>query len=68
MPPADIFPDAPEGFYFDTKKTGPATWTLTAQQSVTAPKSPSVPVTLVLARPKDSTSVRETFDVGAPAK
>ena len=66
--PADIFPDAPEGFYFDTKKTGPATWTLTAQQSVSAPKSPSVPVTLVLARPTGSTSVTETFDVGAQPK
>ena len=66
--PADIFPDAPEGFFFDSKKIGAAHWTLTAQQSVTASKSPPVPVTLVLARPKGSTSVSETFDVGAAAK
>ncbi len=66
--PTDIFPDAPEGFFFDSRKSGPATWTIVAQQSVTAPKSPAVPVTLVLARPEGSTSVSETFDVGAPAK
>ncbi len=66
--PTDIFPDAPEGFFFGSKKTGPAAWTIVAQQSVTAPKSTTVPVTLVLARPKGSTSVSETFDVGAPAK
>ncbi len=66
--PDDIFPDAPEGFYFDTKKIAPAKWTITAQQSVTAPKAPSVAVSLVLARPKDPTSVTETFDVGEPAK
>lgn len=66
--PADIFPDAPEGFFFDTKKTGPATWTLTAQRSVTAPHEQTVPVTLVLARPKGPTSISETFDVGAQSK
>ncbi len=66
--PTDIFPDAPEGFFFDSKKTGPVTWTLVAQQSVSAPKAETVPVTLVLARPRGSTSVSETFDVGAPAK
>ena len=66
--PDDIFPDAPEGFYFDSKKVAPDKWTVTAQQSVTAPKSPTVPVTLVLARAKGSTSVTQTFDVSAPAK
>ncbi len=66
--PQDIFPDAPEGFYFDSKKVAPDTWTVTAQQSVTAPKAPTVAVTLVLARAKGPTSVTETFDVGAPAK
>lgn len=66
--PDDIFPDAPEGFYFDTKKIAPTRWTITAQQSVTAPKAKTVAVTLVLARGNDPTSVVETFDVGAPAK
>ena len=66
--PVDIFPDAPEGYYFGSKKIAPARWTIIAQQSVTAPKATSVPVTLVLARGKDPTSVTETFDVGAPAK
>ena len=66
--PSDIFPDAPEGFFFDSKRIAPGKWTVTAEQSVTAPKSPTVPVTLVLARPEGSTSVSETFDVGTPAK
>ena len=66
--PDDIFPEAPEGFFFDSRKVAPAKWTVTAQQSVTAPKSPTVPVSLVLARAKGPTSVTETFDVGAPAK
>ncbi len=66
--PDDIFPDAPEGFYFVSKKVAPDKWMVTAQQSVTAPKSPTVPVTLVLARAKAPTSVTETFDVGPPAK
>lgn len=66
--PSDIFPEAPEGFFFDTKKVSPATWTLTAERSVIAPKAQTAPVTLVLARVKGSTSVTETFDVGAPGK
>ena len=66
--PDDIFPDAPEGFFFDSKKVAPDKWTVTAQQSVTAPKAPTVPVTLVLARAKGPTSITETFDVSAPAK
>lgn len=66
--PSDIFPDAPEGFFFDSKKTGPVTWTVTAQQSVVAPKAQTVPVTLVLARPEGPTSVSETFDVSDPGK
>lgn len=66
--PTDIFPEAPEGFFFDSRKTGATTWTLSAEQSVIAPKSPDVRVTLVLARQKGATSVIESFDLGGVAK
>lgn len=66
--PTDIFPVAPEGFFFSSRKIGPTTWTVTAEQSVTAPKSKTVPVTLVLARPDNPTSVEETFDLEAATK
>ena len=65
-PLVDIFADAPDGFYFSTKKTGAETWTVTAAQSVTAPKATTVPVTLVLAGKNGAVQVTRVFDVGRP--
>ncbi len=63
--PDDIFADAPEGFYFSTKKTGAGIWMLTAAQSVTAPTATEVPVTLVLATPGGgAVQFTRPFDVG----
>ena len=68
MPVTDIFSDAPEGFFFSTRKTGPSTWTLTAEESVTAGKSTKVPVLLVLADGTSSIETTRTFDIGQDAK
>ena len=68
MPVADIFSDAPEGFFFSTKKTGPSTWTLTAEQSVTAGKPTKVPVTLVVADGRNSVETTRTFDIAPDGK
>ncbi len=67
-PIADIFADAPEGFYFSTKKTAINTWTLTASQSVTTGQPTQVPVTLVLARAGDAEQIMRSFDIGPAAK
>lgn len=61
----DIIPDAPEGYYFSTKKTQPSVWTLTATQTVATGKSETVPVTLVLIGSDGATQLKHTFDVGA---
>ena len=58
----DIFADAPEGFFFATRKTGPSTWTLVAAQSVQAPDQKPVPVTLTLARTAKSFVIDEKLD------
>ena len=63
----DIFSDAPEGFYFATKKTGASSWTLTAEQSVLAGKATKVPVTLVLADGANSVETTRTFDIAPTA-
>ena len=64
----DIFSDAPEGFYFSTKKTAPGTWTLTADQGVVAPNADRVPVSLVLASSVSATEMKQTFDIGPVGK
>lgn len=64
-PVADIFAEAPEGFYFETKKTGPGRFTLTAAQVVAATKTTSVPVSLVLALAPHGVVANETLDVAA---
>ena len=68
QPLTDIFADAPDGFYFSTKKLGAGTWKLTASQSATTPTAKTVPVMLVLAAADGATETTRTFDVGAPAK
>lgn len=64
-PVADIFAEAPEGFYFETKKTGPGRFKLTAAQVVAATKTTSVPVSLVLALAPHGVVANETLDVAA---
>ena len=68
MPVQDIFADAPEGFYFSTKKTGSSSWTLTAEQSVTAGKTTKVPVSLVVANGTKSVETTRTFDIAPDGK
>ncbi len=62
-PLADIFPDAPEGFVFDTRKLDDNHWTLTASESVGASATVKVPVTLVLKGFDGSFIATETLDV-----
>ena len=62
-PLVDIFPDAPEGFLFDTRKLDADHWTLTASESVGAGASVKVPVSLVLKGGERSFAVSETLDV-----
>ena len=62
-PVIDIFPDAPEGFVFDTRKLAADRWRLTAAQSVGTTSTVAVPVSLVLKRDKDAASLTETLDV-----
>ena len=64
-PVTDIFAEAPEGFYFETKKTGPDRFTLTAAQVVAATKTTRVPVSLVLALAPHGVVANETLDVAA---
>ena len=64
--PGDIFPVAPEGYVFATKKTAPGAWTLTALSAVTSPNAPEVPVTLVLANEGAPTETTRTLAVKAP--
>lgn len=68
VPVEDVFADAPEGFYFDTRKRGPATWTLTAAQIVGSPKGKPVPVSLTLAREDGSLLATESLEVAAPTQ
>ena len=65
-PPHDIFPVAPEGYLFSTKKTAPEAWTLTAETTVTTAKSLTVPVTLVLASEGTPTQVTRTLELKPP--
>ena len=67
-PVEDIFADAPEGFYFDTRKRGPATWTLTAAQTVATPTAKPVPVTLTLARMDGGLRVTEFLDAATATR
>ncbi len=67
-PPGDIFADAPEGFYFTTRKTAPDSWTLTAVSTVTAAAATPVPVTLVLAGPTGALQTTRTLDLKAPGR
>ena len=59
--PDDIFADAPEGYYFATRKTGPATWSLVADQVPDKSAWP-VAVSLTLARAAHSLVFDETLD------
>ena len=59
--PDDVFADAPEGYYFATRKTGSGTWQLVADQ-VPATKPWPVAVALTLARPAHSLVVTEKLD------
>lgn len=67
-PVADIFVDAPEGFFFSTRKDGDNAWTLVADQTVPGALARHVPVALTLARGDASIVVTEPLDAGAPAK
>ena len=67
-PPEDIFVDAPEGFFFSTRKIGSDHWTLVAEQSVPGAAAERVPVSLTLKRNGDSLVTVETLDAGSPAK
>ena len=60
--PRDIFADAPEGFYFATRRSGPTSWTLVAAQTVQAPGINPVTVSLTLARPRNSLVIDEKLD------
>lgn len=62
-PVEDIFADAPEGFYFETKRLAANTYSLTATQTVTTAKRTSVPVALTLARKTHSLVATATFDI-----
>lgn len=65
QPIEDVFADAPEGFYFDTKKLTANSWSLTAASVVTTPKATSVPVSLTLKRNLGGLLAMEHLDVGA---
>lgn len=67
-PTDDIFANAPEGYYFDTKRKGRQSWALVAAQVVTADGATRVPVELTLARKDGGLVTTEMLDVGAPAK
>ena len=58
-PIEDVFADAPEGYYFATRKTGVQTWRLVADQA--RGKAP-VDVALTLARGKGGLVVTEKLD------
>ena len=62
-PITDIFPDAPEGFLFDTRKLDAHRWLLTASESVGATATVKVPVCLVLKSGEGGFTVSETLDV-----
>jgi DsbC/DsbD-like thiol-disulfide interchange protein len=65
----DIFADAPDGFYFDTRKRGANSWSLVAAQSVGAPTGKSVPVSLILTRKGAANlTVTEKLDATAPTQ
>ena len=59
--PDDVFADAPDGYYFATRKTGAATWRLVADQ-IPATKAWPVTVALTLARAAHSLVVTEKLD------
>lgn len=65
--PEDIFADAPDGYYFATRKTGPATWTLVADQVPDTRPWPAA-VTLTLARAAHSLTVSETLDTASATR
>ena len=60
----DLFADAPDGFFFTTKKIGDATWTLVADQIVGA--ATAVPVSLTLRQKTGGLVVMEKLDVATP--
>ena len=62
----DIFADAPDGFFFTTKKTGPSTWLLVADQGVGLVGADAVPVSLTLKRAGRGLVVTEKLDVTKP--
>ncbi len=62
-PVVDIFPDAPEGYLFDTRKLAANRWSLTASQALSSGSPVKVPVQLVLKRENGSVSLTETLDV-----
>lgn len=64
----DIFADAPEGFYFSTKSSGPQKWVLTADRSVLTKDATTVPVALILARKGQSLAATETLDLASVKK
>ena len=59
--PDDVFADAPDGYYFATRKTGAATWRLVADQ-IPSTKAWPVAVALTLARVTHSLVVTEKLD------
>ena len=65
-PVDDIFVDAPEGTYLATRKTGPSTWRLVAEQL--APGASTVPVALTLARAANPLAIEETLDTAAATR
>ena len=62
-PVTDIFPDAPDGFVFNTRKLDAGRWLLTASESVGAGATVKVPVSLVLKSGDGGFVVSETLDV-----
>ena len=62
----DIFADAPEGFFFTTKKTGSAQWTLVEAQGVGLTSHDAIPVSLTLKRQADSLVILEKLDAAKP--
>ena len=65
-PVDDIFADSPEGTYLATRKTGPATWRLVAEQL--PPGATATGATLTLARAMQPLEVKETLDTAAATR
>ena len=65
-PVDDIFADAPDGTYLATRKTGPDTWRLVAEQQPHG--TASLTSTLTLARAADPLAIEETLDTGGATR